>query len=182
MYRIIKYVCAFCSLLLFLDVFFDSEVLVYMVSIEDVAIITQSGKIVGEPKSSGIHYKIPFFQKVNTVKVENIRTWKSTYKGPIIYNNNELARNLNIAWKVKDPILYFKMKESELNINKEVDSIIAHNFYILNLQGRDYNFDDKEEKKSKLQRYVLKQIQNDLQAKLDKYGIYIIVVNETTTS
>jgi regulator of protease activity HflC (stomatin/prohibitin superfamily) len=76
----------------------------YTVRIGDEAIVTQNGKIVGNPKKPGLHFKIPFFQKVHLMQLHRVRFLSL----PVPKSNSLEAK---IMWTVQDSKKFFLAKQ-----------------------------------------------------------------------
>ena len=71
---------------------------VYTVRQAEEGIITQNGKIIGEPKRPGLHFKIPLIQQVHLVNIHFIRV--SSFP---ISNSSQIK----MFWQIKDSKQYF---------------------------------------------------------------------------
>ena len=78
---------------------------VFKVAFTDVGIVTQNGKIVGEPRKPGLHFKIPFLQQVHAIHVQLVQFFSLPVKG------NE-ALTARVLWRTTDPITYFRAFEA----------------------------------------------------------------------
>lgn len=96
----------------------------YTVDMREQVIITQFGEPVGGPlKDPGLHFKLPFMQKVNRLdkrwlewdgEVDEMRTAEKT---PILVDT--YAR-----WRISDPLLFFKRLRTEQSAQTRIDDII----------------------------------------------------------
>ena len=98
---------------------------VYQVHITETVILTQFGKLVGEPVTDpGLHFKIPFVQDVNRVE-KRILEWdgppvRMTTRDKVFLQVDTFAR-----WSVKDPLQYFLSLRDERRAQSRLDDIIA---------------------------------------------------------
>ena len=98
---------------------------IYQVHVTETAIITQFGKVIGEPVTEpGIHFKIPFAQDVNRVE-KRILEWdgpplRMTTRDKVFLQVDSFAR-----WRVKDPLKYFLSLREERRAQSRLDDIIA---------------------------------------------------------
>ena len=96
----------------------------YTVDETEQVIITQFGEPVGDPiVEPGLHFKLPFFQKVNRLdkrwlewdgEVDKMRTAEKT---PILVDT--YAR-----WRIKDPLTFFLRLRNEATAQTRLDDII----------------------------------------------------------
>ena len=79
--------------------------LFYSVDLDEEAIITQNGMIVGQPKEVGFHFKMPFLQEVHLVKVHRVRT--------IAFDLPESTEiRTKLFWHVVDSSAYFQPSQN----------------------------------------------------------------------
>jgi regulator of protease activity HflC (stomatin/prohibitin superfamily) len=139
---------------------------VYTVLVDEEAIVTQNGEVIGDPKEPGLHFKIPILQEVHKVNVFVIREFSL----PVPKSQSLHAK---IMWTVKDSKKFF-VKSKKGNINQLVESTATPVFYmaiqdydleaiflISKEQNRDYKYTDNVHSK------ILKNAQDSL----DDFGI-----------
>lgn len=80
----------------------------YVIDEREQVIITQFGKMVGEPKKDpGIHFKLPVVQKVNRFP-KTLLQWDGE-KGELPTSNKTyIWVNTFARWRISDPYLFFK--------------------------------------------------------------------------
>ncbi len=88
----------------------------YTVNSAQKALIIQDGKIIGEPKGPGLHFKIPYLQEVYKIDVEVIK--KFSIKLPNLHSLQAI-----IMWQVEDPKKYY-MSSRENNLPLKIESIV----------------------------------------------------------
>lgn len=71
---------------------------VYTVSQAEEGIVTQNGKIAGEPKKPGLHFKLPLIQQVHLINVHSIRVM--SFQIPKVVK-------IKVFWNIKDSKQYF---------------------------------------------------------------------------
>jgi len=144
---------------------------VYTVRTGDVGIITQNGKIIGDPKRPGLNFKIPILQKVNIVSIDKVRISSVPIK------RNDLFA-VKVYWSVKDAIKFFKASELtgddvkiELKIlpvfKKRIDNFISEKLHSNSLVQNN---------RIDLSMGECKHIENQLQEFALEYGINIVTV------
>ena len=92
--------------------------MVYKVSIDEEAVITQDGRVVGDSKKPGIHFKVPYLHKIHFVKTVRIRRNEFSVKG---YENTSLL----IFWKIDNTITYFKSNQ-RLNLESNFENLVSN--------------------------------------------------------
>jgi membrane protease subunit HflC len=103
--------------------YFAMELCSFSLSENEVAIITQFGKVTGEPiREAGLHYKAPFIQTVNLIDVRpqewdgqavNMPTGDKAYVTVTSYGR----------WKVSDPLTYFTSVRDRRTALSRIDDI-----------------------------------------------------------
>ena len=97
----------------------------YSVHLTETVIITQFGKVVGEPITEpGLHFKIPFVQDVNTVE-NRVLEWDAPATRMTTRDKAYLQVDAFARWKVSDPLLYFVSLRDERSAQSRLDDIIG---------------------------------------------------------
>lgn len=79
----------------------------YVLNDDDQAVVTQSGKIIGDSKIvSGEYYKIPFFQEVHFFTKKNFLS-ESSQEIPT-KDNKLISLKTRAFWKISNPILFYQ--------------------------------------------------------------------------
>lgn len=87
----------------------------YAVKMDEEAVITQGDEIHGDVKGPGVHYKIPFIQKVNIVQKHLIKEYSLDLFSP-------KTVKATILWNVSDSKKYFLFTRSKSD--EEIKRII----------------------------------------------------------
>ena len=142
--------------------------LYYTVNSAQNALIIQDGKIIEEPKGPGLHFKIPYLQKVHKIDVERI----SRFSLPL--PDSESLQAI-IMWQVKDPKKYY-MASREKNFHLKLEAIVKPTFdKIL----KDFDLDTiiqiqkKQQKDPDFSNSQHSKILIGLQKAVEEYGIFI---------
>ncbi|MBW1915123.1 MAG: SPFH domain-containing protein [Deltaproteobacteria bacterium] len=80
----------------------------YFVNPGNIAVITRAGKIISEPKSAGLHFRIPFIQEVNHINISSLQTWDGSEQLIPTHDKTLISVNTTVAWKISDPVVYFR--------------------------------------------------------------------------
>ena len=99
---------------------------IYSIRRDQQVIITQNGIIVGDAVTDpGLHFKIPFFQKVHYLDQHLIYDWNTDQIQVTSLDGISLSVELNLSWKIGAPIKYFQTSEAESNISILFETIFA---------------------------------------------------------
>jgi membrane protease subunit HflC len=114
-----KFVLA--MLVLFLIVVFSSA---YVVDETEQAVITQFGKVVGEPKREpNLYFRIPFIQEVN-VFPKNLLNWDGDSGQIPTLDKTFIYVDTFARWRIVDPLLFFQTVNSIDDALARLDDII----------------------------------------------------------
>jgi modulator of FtsH protease HflC len=96
----------------------------YMVDETEQVVITQFGRIVGEPvKAPGLKFKTPFIQTANYFP-KNLLEWDGDPGQVPTKDKTYIWVDTFARWKISDPILYFQTVKDEFSALKRLDDII----------------------------------------------------------
>lgn len=96
---------------------------IYVVNEAEQAIVTQFGKPVSDVVTSGLHFKLPFVQKVN--RFENrILKWDGDPNQIPTKDKKFIWVDTTARWRIKDPLLFFKTVATERGAHSRLDDII----------------------------------------------------------
>ncbi len=96
----------------------------YMVDETEQVVITQFGRIVGEPvKTPGLKFKTPFIQTANYFP-KNLLEWDGDPGQVPTKDKTYIWVDTFARWKISDPILYFQTVKDEFSALKRLDDII----------------------------------------------------------
>lgn len=97
----------------------------YRVNETEQAIITQFGKPVGEPVTeAGLHFKMPFIQKVNMIE-KRILEWDGEPTEMPTKSKTYILVDTFGRWRVSDPLAYFKSLRTERRAQSRISTIIG---------------------------------------------------------
>lgn len=123
----------------------------YVVNEAEQAIVTQFGKPVGDVIGPGIHFKLPFVQKVNRFE-KRILKWDGDPNQIPTKDKKFIWVDTTARWRIADPLLFFKTVASERGAQSRLDDIIdsvvrdavsGHLLFEL-VRGSDYLAQDVE--------------------------------------
>jgi regulator of protease activity HflC (stomatin/prohibitin superfamily) len=164
-----KYLTIFLSFVLCLFLFGCDYSPFYTVSVTEKAIITQNGKIIGEPKKAGLHFKIPILQQVHLIDVYRVRIFNL----PIEHSTDFEAK---IMCSIKDIKKFFiAMQKGE--ITKSIKPAIEPEF---NEIMDEYSQEKvsliykSQEEKTKYANEELDKISAYIQEAIDDFGVKIV--------
>ncbi|MBU1343420.1 MAG: protease modulator HflC [Proteobacteria bacterium] len=113
---------------LFLTIIAAGIVLVYgsayMVDETEQVLITQFGRVVGQPVTEpGLKFKLPFFQIANFFP-KNLLTWDGDPGQVPTKDKTYIGVDTFARWKIVDPVKYFQTVNNELAALERLDDII----------------------------------------------------------
>ena len=80
----------------------------YTVQSHEVAIITQMGRIIGEPKQPGLQFKAPFIQKANRIPVGVYFEWQSKALEFVTSDGQRITLRAKMRYRICDPVRYIQ--------------------------------------------------------------------------
>ena len=96
----------------------------YMIDETEQVVITQFGRIVGEPATEpGLKFKMPFIQTANYFP-KNLLEWDGDPGQVPTKDKTYIWVDTFARWKISDPILYFQTVKDEFSALKRLDDII----------------------------------------------------------
>jgi membrane protease subunit HflC len=96
----------------------------YEVNEAEQAIITQLGKPVGDPiDTPGIHFKVPFFQKVNRFD-KRFLEWDGEVNELPTRDKRLILVDTYARWRISDPLLFFQRLRDENGAQSRLDDIL----------------------------------------------------------
>jgi membrane protease subunit HflC len=97
---------------------------VYIVDETEQVVITQFGRIVGEPKKDpGLKFKIPFIQKANTF-AKNLLDWDGDPGQIPTLDKTFIWVDTFARWKIVDPIKFFQTVNNQIAAVGKLNDII----------------------------------------------------------
>ncbi|MFP4013894.1 MAG: protease modulator HflC, partial [Chitinispirillaceae bacterium] len=97
---------------------------VYIVDETNQAIITQFGKPVGTAeKEPGLHFKIPFVQKVHFFEMRWLE-WDGNANQVPTKDKKYIWVDVYARWRISDPLLFFQTVQDEPGAQTRLDDII----------------------------------------------------------
>jgi len=163
----------------------------YVVDETEQVVITQFGKVVGEPKAKpGLYFKVPFVQQPNYF-LKNIQAWDGNPGQIPTRDKTYLWVDAFARWRIVDPVAFFRTVTDRFSAMKRLDDIInpavrnavtshelietvrTSNRSMTTLEGKDEaQRDIIKTGREKLNNMILKASQ----PKLDRFGIELIDV------
>ncbi len=113
-------------ILLIIGLFVGAVVLfntLFVVSEGQQAIVTQFGAPVGDVSYAGLHYKLPFAQKVKYFD-KRILQWDGDPNQIPTKDKKFIWVDTTARWRISDPLLFFKTVASERGAQSRLDDII----------------------------------------------------------
>ncbi len=96
----------------------------FVVSETDQTILTQFGKPIGEPYvRPGLHYKIPFIQRVNRFE-KRFLEWDGAPNQVPTRDKRFIWVDTTARWQIKDPLLFFQRLRDERGAQSRLDDIL----------------------------------------------------------
>lgn len=96
----------------------------YMVDETEQVVITQFGKVVGEPITSpGLNFKLPFFQKAN-IFAKNLLTWNGIPGQVPTQDKTYIYVDSFARWKIVDPVKFIQTVNNETSAIDRLNGII----------------------------------------------------------
>jgi len=96
----------------------------YIVDETEQVIVTQFGRVVGEPVTTpGLKFKLPFFQQANYFP-NNLLTWDGDPGQVPTKDKTYIWVDTFARWKIVDPIKYFQTVNNEFAALERLDDII----------------------------------------------------------
>lgn len=96
---------------------------VYILQETQCAVITQFGKPVRDVVTSGLHFKVPYIEKVNILP-KFILEWNGEVKQFPTYDKRMILVDTTVRWKIKDPQLFFESLSTVNNAMLRLDNIL----------------------------------------------------------
>lgn len=118
----VKRVLFAAAALVFLFVFSG---MTYTVSETEQVILTEFGKPVGEPvREAGLHFKVPFIQKVNRVE-KRILEWDGQRTEMPTKDKLYISVDSYARWQITQPLEYFRRLRDERSAQSRLDDILG---------------------------------------------------------
>jgi len=96
----------------------------YVVNETDQVVITQFGKVIGEPKATpGLKFKIPFLQKA-TYFPKNLLSWDGDPGQVPTLEKTYIWVDSFARWKIVDPVKFFQTVNNLMQAKNRLDDII----------------------------------------------------------
>ncbi|YCM43392.1 protease modulator HflC [Verrucomicrobiaceae bacterium 227] len=98
---------------------------IYTVREDQQVILTQFGKPVGEPVTeAGLHFKMPFVQKVNVVEKRAL-AWDGQSSKMPTRSKTYIQVDTYARWRISDPLVYFRKLRDERTALSRLDDILG---------------------------------------------------------
>ena len=95
----------------------------YSLQETETAVITQFGKPRTSTNEAGIHWKIPFVDKVNVLP-KQILEWDGEVKQFPTYDKRMILVDATVRWKINNPILFFESLSTVSSAMARLDDIL----------------------------------------------------------
>ncbi len=97
----------------------------YVVQETEQVIITQFGDPIGQPISTpGLHFKVPFIQKLNRIE-KRILEWDGTPTDMPTKDKLYISVDTFARWRIVDPLQYFERLRDERSAQSRLDDILG---------------------------------------------------------
>jgi membrane protease subunit HflC len=105
--------------------YFAMDLCSFSLSENETAIITEFGKVTGEPiTQAGLHYKIPFIQTVNLVDVR-LQEWDGQAVNMPTGDKAYMTVTSYGRWKISDPLTYFTSVRDRRTALSRMDDVVG---------------------------------------------------------
>lgn len=119
-----KQIAQFFAILVFLALAVVGYNSIYTVSETEQVIITQFGKVIGEPVTeSGLHFKVPFVQTPNVIE-KRILDWDGDAREMPTKDKTFIEVDTFARWRIADPKQYFLRLRDERSAQSRLDDIL----------------------------------------------------------
>lgn len=119
-----KVISALTLLGVFVFILFVSGAL-YTVREDQQVLITQFGKPVGDPVSeAGLHFKIPFIQKVNEIE-KRVLSWDGDSSQMPTRDKLYIQVDTFARWEISEPLVYFQKLRDERSALSRLDDVLG---------------------------------------------------------
>jgi membrane protease subunit HflC len=95
----------------------------YVVNEAEQIIVTQFGKPVGDARSAGLHFKIPFIQEVHRFD-KRILKWDGDPNQVPTKDKRFIWIDTTARWRIADPLLFYTTVATEAGAQSRLDDII----------------------------------------------------------
>lgn len=101
------------------------EVCTFSVSENEAAILTEFGKVTGQPiTDAGLHYKVPFIQTVNRIDTR-LQEWDGQAVNMPTGDKAYMTVTSFSRWKVSDPLTYFTSVRDRRTALSRIDDVVG---------------------------------------------------------
>lgn len=169
----------------------------YIVDETEQVVITQFGKVIGDPvKTPGLNFKVPFVQKANYFP-KNLQEWDGDTGQVPTKDKTYLWVDTFARWKIVDPVKYFQTVNNMVSAQGRLDDIIdpaTRNFItsfrlVETVRNTDrpmdtYDIQNEDGEKDTSSQYriavgrseIIRQVMAQAQPKLEPFGIELVDV------
>lgn len=136
-------------IILIVAVFIIAKGGLYVVNEAEQAIVTQFGKPVGDVSDPGLHFKLPFAQKVTRFE-KRILKWDGDPNQIPTKDKRFIWVDTTARWRIADPLLFYKTVATERGAQSRLDDIIdsvvrdavSGRLLVELVRGSDYRAED----------------------------------------
>ena len=149
-------------LILIVAVLFIGMDVLYVVNEAEQAIITQFGKPVGGVAQPGLHFKIPFIQKVTRFE-RRILKWDGDPNQIPTKDKRFIWIDTTARWRIQDPLLFYTTVATERGALSRLDDIldsvvrdaVSGRLLVELVRGSDYKAQGKSEEQFEVEGVVV---------------------------
>ncbi len=135
----------------------------YVVNEAEQAIVTQFGKPVGDVSEPGLHFKLPFAQKVTRFE-KRILKWDGDPNQIPTKDKRFIWIDTTARWRIADPLLFYTTVATERGAMSRLDDIIdsvvrdavSGRLLVELVRGSDYQAQDDGEERLEVEGVVVK--------------------------
>ncbi len=134
----------------------------YVVNEAEQAIITQFGKPVGDVAQPGLHFKMPFVQKVTRFE-RRILKWDGAPNQIPTKDKRFIWIDTTARWRIQDPLLFYTTVATERGALSRLDDIldsvvrdaVSGRLLVELVRGSDYKAQDQSEEQFEVEGVVV---------------------------
>ncbi|MDB0056124.1 protease modulator HflC [Akkermansiaceae bacterium] len=119
-----KFLSAFIALGILVVLLFVSGA-IYTVREDQQILLTQFGKPIGDPIiEAGLHFKIPFIQKVNMME-KRVLSWDGASSQMPTRDKLYIQVDTFARWEISEPLVYFQKLRDERSAQSRLDDVLG---------------------------------------------------------
>ena len=103
---------------------------IYTVREDQQILLTQFGKPVGDPiTEAGLHFKIPFIQKVNEME-KRVLSWDGNSSQMPTRDKLYIKVDTFARWEISKPLVYFQKLRDERTAQSRLDDVLGSDLVV----------------------------------------------------